>query len=149
MNEYIRNLGPEVWLGIGVALLMLILYVVGAVVGRARERARNIRLYGVPDPKESGILVRPFDGREEETIDRKFDTMISQSWLGFNPAAALAFEGLILEARTRVTLHFVKVRAVDLMLGLCNGRPRSKRPGSPGSARICPQSPAQHVGAVL
>lgn len=69
---------------------MTVLYAAGAVISRWRQRARNIRLYGVPDPQESGILVRPHDTRAE-TVDQKFDTIIGQSGTGFSPNSALAF----------------------------------------------------------
>jgi tight adherence protein B len=89
--EYLQSLGPVVWLGIGVAAGIFSLFLGTAVVGRVRQRARNMRLYGVPDPREEGILVRPLDDRGNETIDQKFDTMISQGGSGFTPTAALAF----------------------------------------------------------
>ncbi len=90
MWDFIKELGPEVWLGVGIALLMLVLTVVFGLVGHWRRRARNVRLYGVPDPSEPGLLVRDFD-RRDETIDQKFDTMIAQGDSGFTPMAALAF----------------------------------------------------------
>jgi tight adherence protein B len=89
--DFLSNLDREVWLGVGVAALMVALYTIAAIVGRWRQRARNIRMYGVPDPTEPGIVVREFEGRREGTIDDKFDAMIAQSDSGLSPTAALAF----------------------------------------------------------
>ncbi len=103
MIEYIKSLGPAAWLGVGVAATMLLLFVAAALVGRVRRRARNMRLYGIPDPQESGILVRPLDDRGNETIDQKFDTMISQSGAGFTPNLALAFMLFLAVAAAGIT----------------------------------------------
>lgn len=86
-----KSLGPAAWLGAGVAVAMALLFAAAVFAGRWRKRARNIRLFGVPNPEESGILVRPLDDRGNETIDQRFDVMISQSGSGVTPGTALAF----------------------------------------------------------
>ena len=91
MSDFIKNIGPEWLLGAGVALAVTVLFGVAAVISYWRRRAHNIKLYGIPDPKESGILVRQYEGRGNETLDQKFETMISQSGSGFTPNVALAF----------------------------------------------------------
>ena len=103
MIEYIKSLGPAAWLGVGVAATMLLLFVVAAIVSRWRRRARNMRLYGIPDPGESGILVRPLNDRGNETIDQRFNTMISQSGSGFTPGLALAFMMFLAVAAAGIT----------------------------------------------
>lgn len=91
MIEFFKGLGPEAVVGLGVAVGTAALYAVAAVVAYWRRRASNIRRFGVPDPGEPGILVRQTEGRGNETLDQKFETMVSQSGTGFTPDVALAF----------------------------------------------------------
>jgi tight adherence protein B len=89
--EFFKSLGPEALIGLAVAVGTIALFAVAAVIAYWGRRASNIRRFGVPDPDEPGILPRPYEGRGNETLDQKFETMVSQSGTGFTPEVALAF----------------------------------------------------------
>lgn len=91
MNQIIDRIGIEGALGIGVGLVLMALFFVGAIVGRWRRRAQNIRRFGVPDPTEPGLLLRAADPRADDTMDSRFDQMITQSGIGISSSAAFAF----------------------------------------------------------